>query len=302
MNIAMITMTRNDDCRFREWKEHYEEYKGDLFLHIIVDNGSTEEYQKKLQETFSESTIIELGYNGGCTAAYNAGIKYALEKPEVDAISLLANDVRMLPGTLKTMYDILFSKAEYGMISPVSVKLNDSNLAAAFGEKINRKTMDLIVLNKGASVDTLPEIILSETLPGGNNLAKRYFYEKVGLQDEKFFMYADEVDMGIRGERAGFKFVATTKARTWHMHINEPGKVNRNPMAAYLMGRNHIYLARKLFGRKEVFYTVFDRLKAASILFLSAIKHRKVKEEFNYAWAFTKGVFAGIRGDMKNNF
>lgn len=302
MNIAMITITRNDNCRFREWKEHYEEYKGDLFLHIIVDNGSTEEYQKLLHDTFPESKIIELGYNGGCTAAYNAGIKYVLTQPEVDAISLLANDVRMLPGTLLTLYDLLYSEEEYGMVSPVSVRLDNENISVAYGEIINRKTMNLIALNKGSAIDTLPKILLSETLPGGNNLAKRVFYEKVGLQDEKFFMYADEVDMGIRGERAGFKFITTTKARTWHMHINEPGKVNRNPMAAYLMGRNHIYLSRKLFGHKEVLYTVIDRLKAASILFLSAIKHRKVKEEFNYAWAFTKGVFAGIRGDMRNDF
>lgn len=298
----MITMTRNDDCRFREWKEHYEEYKSDLFLHIIVDNGSTDEYRIRLKESFPDSKIIELGYNGGCTAAYNAGIKYALEQPEVDAISLLANDVRMLSGTLPTLYEVLYSENDYGMVSPVSVRLNDENIAAAFGETINRKNMDLVVMNKGASIDTLPEILISETLPGGNNLAKREFYKKVGLQDEKFFMYADEVDMGIRGERAGFKFVTTTKAKTWHMHINPPGQVNRNPMAAYLMGRNHIYLARKLFGRKEVFHTVIHRLKAAAIFFLSCLKHRKSKEEYQYAWAFTKGVFAGIRGDMRNNF
>ena len=300
MNIAMITMTRNDDCRFCEWKEHYEEYKGDVYLHIIVDNGSTEEYQKKLHNTFPESIIIELGYNGGCTAAYNAGIKYALNDPDVDAISLIGNDIKIPPQDLSTLYDILYSDDSYGMVAPVL--LNRSGTIDCYGETLNRKNMDLKVLNKNLSIEDVPAILFSDTLPGGCNLAKRTFYENVGLQDEKFFMYADEVDMGIRGERLGFKFVSTTKAVSWHMHINEPGKVNRNPMAAYLMGRNHIYLARKLFGRKEVFYTVIDRFKGASILFMSAIKHRKVKEEFNYAWAFTKGIFAGIRGDMKNNF
>lgn len=302
MKIAMITITRNDDCRFREWVEHYKEYKDDLFLHIIVDNGSTDEYRIRLKESFPDSTIIELGFNGGCTAAYNAGIKCALEQPDVDAIALLANDDKMLPGTLPTLFELLYSEEDYGMVSPVSVRLNDENIAAAYGETINRKNMNLVVMNQGAAIDTLPEILISDTLPGGNNLAKREFYEKVGLQDEKFFMYADEVDMGIRGERAGYKFVTTTKAKYWHMHINPPGQVNRNPMAAYLMGRNHIYLARKLFGRKEVFFTIIHRLKGAAIFFLSCIKHHKNKEEYRYAWAFTKGVFAGIRGDMRNKF
>lgn len=302
MKIAMITITRNDNCRFREWKEHYEEYKCDLYLHIIVDNGSTKEYQRLLKENFPDSKIIELGYNGGCTAAYNAGIKYALGQPEVEAISLLANDDKMLPGTLPILFELLYSNKDYGMISPVSVRVDNENIAATFGETINRKNMNLVLLNNGVSIDTLPEILISETLPGGNNLAKREFYEKVGLQDENFFMYADEVDMGIRGERAGYKFVATTKAKYWHMHINPPGQVTRNPMAAYLMGRNHIYLARKLFGRKEVFHTIMHRLKVSAIFYLSCIKHHKNVEEWRYAWAFTKGVFAGIRGDMGNNF
>jgi hypothetical protein len=300
MKIAVVTVTYNDGYKLKEWAEHYTEYKDDIYRFIIVDNGSKTSYLEDVKETFKDAVIIELGYNGGSTAAYNAGINKAMEDPLVDSIALLGNDIKIPNNTLKALYTLLYSEERYGMVTPVL--LNRTGSIDCYGEHLNRKNMNLVALNMDAKLDELPEVLLTETVPGGCNLAKREFYEKVGLQDENFFMYADEVDMGIRGERAGFKFVTTTKAQAWHMHINPPGQVNRNPMAAYLMGRNHIYLARKLFGRKEVFLTIMHRLKAAAIFYLSCIKHHKNKEEWRYARAFTKGVFAGIRGDMTNNF
>ena len=66
MNIAAITITYNDGYKFKEWVEHYQEYKSELYLHIIVDNGSEDEYMAQLKSTFTDSIIIERGKNGGC--------------------------------------------------------------------------------------------------------------------------------------------------------------------------------------------------------------------------------------------
>ena len=37
MNVAAITITYNDDYKFTEWLGHYQEYKDELYLHIVVD-------------------------------------------------------------------------------------------------------------------------------------------------------------------------------------------------------------------------------------------------------------------------
>lgn len=300
--IALISITRNDGYKLKEWYENYLDYKDAIYLHIIVDNGSDTEYLLAVKELFKESVIIELGYNGGCTAAYNKGIAYALKDPVVSSISLMGNDIKMLSGDLIKLEQFLLSDKQYGMVAPVLLNRNDDSVVDCYGETINRKNMNLIVLNQKVKVDNIPEILLSDSLPGGCNLATRDFYEKVGLQDENFFMYADEVDMGIRGERFGYKFASTKACKACHMHINPPGNANRNPMAAYLMGRNHIYLAKKLFNFNSVLCTILHRFKLVAILYISCVKHRKSTEEYKYAWAFTKGVFAGIVGNMKNNF
>ena len=95
MNIAAITITYNDGYKFKEWVEHYQEYKSELYLHIIVDNGSEDEYMAQLKSTFTDSIIIERGKNGGCTHAYNDGIRYALNDKHVDAIMLIGNDIKL---------------------------------------------------------------------------------------------------------------------------------------------------------------------------------------------------------------
>lgn len=299
--IALITVTLNDGYKLREWHEHYMEYRDAIGLHIIVDNGSDPGYLNEVKALFSDSVIIERGKNGGSTAAYNDGIRYALTDSRVNYISLMGNDIRIRPQDFKEMVALIDSDEHYGMVAPVIVDRKDEDIVLYMGEHIDRRTMDLVLLNRNKPISLLPEKLVTEGVPGGANLATRKFYEIVGLQDENFFMYADEVDMGLRAERADLKIVTTTKAKAWHMHINPPGQTNRNPMAAYLMGRNHIYLARKLYGPKETFTTAMDRIKKSLIFYLSCIKNRKSKEEYLYASAFLRGVIAGIRGNMRND-
>ena len=55
MKIAAITLTRNDDFRLVPWKMYFQEYKDELYEHIVVDNGSTPEYQRKLREAFPDT-------------------------------------------------------------------------------------------------------------------------------------------------------------------------------------------------------------------------------------------------------
>ena len=48
MRVAAITITLNDDYKFEEWCKYYEEYKDEIYLHIIVDNGSKPTYISNL--------------------------------------------------------------------------------------------------------------------------------------------------------------------------------------------------------------------------------------------------------------
>lgn len=295
MRIAAISITYNDDYKFNEWVEHYQLYKDELYLHIIVDNSSNAFYLKRLEDAFTHSIIIKRKSNGGCTGAYNDGIRYALSDRSVDAIMLIGNDVKLEQGGVSRLYNTLNRNKTYGMIAPLMFA-KDTNIIEDYGSDIT----PLMIMKPRFYKKTIKEIVNNiEVVPavmGGMNIAKREFYEKVGLQDEKLFMYSDEVDMGLRAKKAGFEMAVTSNVYSWHQHINPVGNKTRNKYATFLGARNKVYLARKHFGILRCI-TVFFYLHFLFVI-LSA-KSKFSKEFVVYYFGFVIGSFYGLVGNMK---
>lgn len=295
MKIAVISITYNDGYKIKEWKKWYDEYKNEVYLHIIVDNGSDEEYFKELYEYFPTSVILQLGYNGGCTGAYNFAIDYALKDTNVDAIVLLGNDIRMPKGEMTKLYQFLYEDISYGMVYPLllnstSSKQNPPN----YGYVVDKKKLEM------EPVKNEDDIYSSNCGPGGCNMAKPLFYRKVGLQDGNLFMYFDEVDMALRTEKVGLKMATTSNVHAWHMHINKNGGEKRFPLAAYLLARNRIYLAKKHFGVCcKIKFSLYGLYCGVSNLLSKGNVNR---DALNYNKAYLRGVLAGILNNMSNRF
>lgn len=301
MKVACISITYNDSYKLKEWRQHYEEYKDDLYLHIIVDNNSDDDYFKALGETFRDSHIIRRSSNGGCTGAYNDGIKYALSLEEVDSIMLLANDIKMEDGSIPSLHKCLLSQNELGMVAPLLL-YPDSLVNSDFGCDIS----SMLIMKPycdGVHFDNIKEDInYCESVTGGANLAKREFYEKVGLQDNKLFMYSDEVDMGIRAKKIGFKMAALKSAKSWHQHINKPSSPTdrRESFTKYLAGRNKVYVARKHFGLIRgglVFLYIISGALFKALRFALRGEFSFIKD---YTWMML-GAWMGLLGFMGQN-
>lgn len=299
MKVAGITITLNDDYKVNEWKKWYEEYKNELALHIIVDNGSSPKYIKTIKSFFPNSIIIERKTNGGCTMAYNDGIKKALEHSSIDAIMLIGNDVRIEKGSITKLYDFLYSRKSLGIVSPVLFKKN-SFIVEDYGANITRfLTMNAKKSGAGKDIDEITESHrFSETVLGGCCLAKPEFYQKVGLQDENLFMYSDEVDTGIRSKLVGYEMGYIKEAKAWHQHINPNNGSVRSFIAPYLINRNKIYLAKKHFGFMRVLLVFVYQNVTNSYLIFRNINRPLMRKYFSFG---IKGSVAGLMGNMKND-
>lgn len=300
MKIAAIVITYNDGYKISEWLEHHLEYQDELYMHIIVDNHSDPEYLKMVEKSFPKSVLIQRKTNGGCTAAYNDGIRYALQDPEVDAILLIANDIRLEKGGLTKLYHFLMGNKQYGMVSPVLLG-NGSDSICDFGCTIT-KSLSMKTKNLGDHVDEVAESIhQAEALTGGMNLSKREFYEQVGLQDENLFMYSDEVDMGLRAKKLGWLLACTKEVKSWHCHVNANTQSNiRHPFTSYLIGRNKVYLAKKHFGFfRTVYVFIVYKCKCLVGILTSILKGNKYLFKQNL-WLFW-GLVNGLFGNMKSN-
>lgn len=299
MKIGAVTITYNDDYKFEEWFEHYNEYREELFLHVIVDNGSKQDYLNKVKKLFDSSVIIERKTNGGCTIAYNDGIKYLLEKSQVDSIILIGNDIKLEKGTITKLYNLLQSNSKIGMVAPILLE-KDSNIVADFGCTISNK-MSMKPYCEGLDISTIKEAFhYSQALTGGINMAPRKFYKEVGLQDEKLFMYADEIDMGLRAKKSGYQMIATKEAISWHQHINQANAKHRHPYSRYLSARNKVYLTRKHFGLGRFLYiALYTQLFGIAFSFRGLLRRDKVEIQYGL-WIFW-GAINGLFNNMKLN-
>lgn len=293
MRIALITITYNDDYKLREWVQHFSEHKKGTYLHIIVDNGSEPAYLNRVKDAFPESILIERSTNGGCTSAYNDGIRLALADPKVDAIMLLGNDVQIKE--VAKLYQFLFSDDAYGMVAPVLLMKDTEDLVEDYGCGIS----DFLYLIPNFVNRKLDEIesesMIVSAVTGGMNIAKREFYEKVGLQDENLFMYSDEVDMALRAKKAGYKMAVTKNVLSWHQHIYIEGQ-NRSHWAYFLINRNKVYLANKYFGRFRAFKVMVFQL----IMSLKGFKRAFNLQEFKIFYYIVKGNILGFFNIMNN--
>lgn len=297
MKIAAITISYNDNYKFDQWFSYYNEYKEDIYLHIIVDNGSEPEYLSRLESVFQTSIIIKRKENGGCTRAYNDGIRYAMKDPEVDSIMLIGNDIRLSKKGVALLHEFLYSNNRYGMVSPIMFA-KDSEIVENYGCYFDFfYTMQS--WDKGKTIEEIKEEYkIVDLVPGGMNMAKRSFYEEIGLQDENLFMYSDEPDICLRAKEKSFLFATTKKVFSWHQHINPNATVLRQPLAPYLIARNYIYISKKHFSLLRYGINLFYFFLRACMVKLKSFASSKEKQL--YATYLVKGMINGIKGNMDN--
>lgn len=292
MKVATITLFCNESFRLQDWKKYFCEYESEVTYQVIVNNGKEDDYHL-LKETFPHAIILQ-SETSNMIASYNLAISYILSHTEADAILQITNDLRLQSDSISKLYSILFSNECCGAISPILLK-KDSNVVETFGCMIDKNNLDFCHQRRDATLDKIGNITKECTgLPGGCFLTKTEVYQKIGLQDEKINMYADEVDFGIRVAKAGYMLMATSTTLSWHQHVFAPGKRTRNPKASYFMGRNHVYLAKKHFGVSIVIKTILRRLRTCFLSFASNVHHLRSREYFACDWAFLRGIVSGI--------
>lgn len=292
MKIASVTVFCNETFRLKPWIKYFSEYRDDIYVQVIVNNGSVSD-NLLLREAFPDAVILHSD-SSNMISSYNLAVNYILYNTDADTILQITNDVKIESGGLKTLYNLLLSNSSYGLISPILLQ-RDSDLVENYGAEINFDNMLFQHIDRGKRYDDISEDVVVRTgLPGGCFLIKKQVFEIIGLQDKKINMYSDEVDLGIKCLKSGYKLLSTKLVKSWHQHIFPEGKNLRSRRAYYLMARNPIYIAKKYFNIRIVFKTFFSRFKLSMIDLLSCIYHFKGMDAFLCSMSSIKGCFVGL--------
>jgi GT2 family glycosyltransferase len=275
--IGVVTVTYNsaevlpDFLRCLAAQTHVE------FFLFAVDNASEDVTVGILRQWPDKRlTIIANPNNRGVAAGNNQGIRAALEAG-CTAVLLLNNDTEFESGLLEQL-DRGFSHYAADMTCPKMMYYGDpTRIWAAGGAFQPWRGYRSVHLGEGETDRgqyDLPRLVTY--VPTCCVLIKREVFEKIGLMDERYFVYWDDTDFMYRAMKAGVKLVYLPESSLLHKVASLTGGAS-TPFAMHYGTRNSIYFLLKHFG---VMLTLPWLALNEMVWFLKLVLGRKPKSWF----------------------
>jgi hypothetical protein len=273
--VLVSLINFNGDKDTRNCLDSLEKVKTDGFkLNVaVVDNASNENFQVEKKYQNFELKIIRSEKNLGFAGGQNLGIKWGFEN-RVDYFAVLNNDVildeNFLVELLKT-----FTKKDCGLVSPKiyfakgyeyhkDLRYEDKDLGKVIwyaGGIMDWK--NVLASHKGVDeVDKgqFEKIEKTDFASGCCVMVKREVFEKVGLFDEKYFLYYEDNDLSQRAKRLGFAVYYQPGALLWHMNAGSTGG-SGSALQDYYITRNRLLFGFKYASLKTQLALVRESVK-----------------------------------------
>jgi GT2 family glycosyltransferase len=207
------------------------------FETIVVDNGSTDDSLGLLARDYPEVRVLALGENRGLAGGTNAGIAAT----DADIVATLNNDTEAHPNWLRELAGALAAHPEAGSAASKMLLFDRRDVIHSAGDYYR---LDGIPGNRGVwerddGRYARPELVFGAC--AGAAAYRRRTLEDVGLFDESFFMYCEDVDLAFRAQLLGYRCIYVPTAIVYHMLSATGG----GPLASYYCGRNFLRVIAK---------------------------------------------------------
>jgi hypothetical protein len=204
---------------------------------LIVDNGSTDGSIEILKNAFPEITLIETGGNLGFAGGENVGIRRALAEG-AECIILLNNDTVADPEFAGKLVEVSKRDKKVGILCSKVYLFDKPEVIWYAGGSFNPWLGWGRHRGYGICDDGQFDRVEETVRPCGCSLmVTKEFCERVGLLDEDFFCYCEDVDWGMRAKRAGFKVFYVPDSKVWHKVSKSVGGAG-NAISIYYNVRN----------------------------------------------------------------
>ena len=194
---------------------------------IVIDDGSTDKSPYSIINEFPDVKLIRHNKNFGYSKSYNDGTRIAKGK----YILHLNSDVVLINSTLKPMIAYLEAHKEIGIAGCKIIKLDgtlDLPCKRSFPTPCNVlfQTLGLHRMFPESKVfgsyylTYLDENKIHEVdcLMGAFMMIRREVVKNIGLLDERFFIYGEDIDYCFRAKQAGWQIVYYPKITVRHHH------------------------------------------------------------------------------------
>lgn len=226
---------------------------------LVVDNGGVAPIAEALAAAAPAAVVVPSAENRGYAGGANLGIRAALAR-DADVVLLLNDDVRLTAGATAAARAVLDADPRVGVVGPkVLAREDPTRLWLAWGEVTFRQS--LVALHGAGAPDGPAFAALRDVdwVAGCALWLGADALRAVGLFDETFFAYHEEVEWCARARAAGRRVVYCPRAVVTHGGRGTTAEGAGLRIRKYFTARNAILYARK-HGR------LADRLKLGGFL------------------------------------
>ncbi len=245
--LLILTWNRRDDvlrCAASLARLTYPNY-----LPVVIDNASSDDTVAALRAQFPALTILQNPANLGYAGGNNAGMRWALARG-ADYALLINSDTEVTPDLVSELVRVAESDPRIAVVGCRNVLMEDpARLWGAYGELTYGP---FVVRTAGERVADGPEwraVRDVDSVIGNGYLWRREALERVGLLDERFFGYHEDLDWCLRARRAGYRVVYAGSAAIVHKGGSSSDRRHARAFPLnYFLGRNGVLFARKHAG------------------------------------------------------
>ena len=251
---------------------------------VVVDNCSTDDSVEKLKaELPDEVTLLQADENNGFSAGNNIGIRYAL-KNQADYVLLLNNDTVTDQDFLTPLVEFASRTPDCGCISSRIYYYYEKNKiwfdGGAF-HPYNCRAEHYRFNEDGSTVTGIHEATF---ISGCCMLIPATVIRKIGLMDERYFLYVEDTEYSLRIQKAGYKLYWDADHHFYHKVSASTG--NKSKLSQYYEIRNRYLIAEQYLTRSQrfsmrIYNCIFYTYKILVKKYDRRILHKAIKDAAN---------------------
>lgn len=271
--VAIILVNYNGEEYIKDCIDSIKAIDYDDYKIIVVDNNSTDDSLNYLRKLTDEIILIESKENGGFSFGNNLGIQYAL-KDGFEYFLLLNNDTLVKKDFLTRMLESFKRYPNVGAVGAKIMYYPDKNRIWFGGGNVNWKRFKVVHNHiKELDIGQCNKEVEINFMTGCSLLINKSVIEKVGLLDEEYFMYCEDLDFCFRILENNFKIIFNPEAIIYHKVSMSSGGED-SPFSLYWKTKNTIKVMNRYKYKTSKFNYLIGKFTFYLENIVKAIKFR----------------------------
>lgn len=245
--------------------------KGSHLSIYVVDNEGSAKLKETLVKKFPKVRLLIPGSNLGFAAGNNLGFTAALDAGD-EIIGTINNDTYVAKDFVKSILDSPINDKTVGLVGGLIYFAPGFEFHQKYSPSESGKVIWYAggkfdwdnILGSNDHVDEVDHGQFQDPaetafISGALLLARAEVFRKIGLFDENYFMYLEDVDLSHRARLAGFRLVFDPRIKLWHKVA--AGSAIGSDLNDYFITRNRLYFGLKYAKPRTKFALVREALR-----------------------------------------